>query len=70
MVKQFSIAASCGVGISMGLALLWLWCRLAAAALIGPLALELLYAMPEAVKIKKKMNSIQIFNKNLKSAES
>ena len=33
-------------------ALLWLWCRLAAAALIGPLAWELPYAEGAALKIK------------------
>ena len=34
-------------------ALLWLWCRLAAAAPIGPLAWELPYAMSVALKRKK-----------------
>jgi len=32
----------------------WLWCRLAAAALIGPLAWELPYAAGAALKKKKK----------------
>ena len=32
------------------LALLWLWCRLAAAAPIGPLPWELPYAVGEALK--------------------
>ena len=36
------------------LALLWLWCRLAAAAPIRPLAWELPYAAPSAIKRKKK----------------
>ena len=36
------------------LALLWPWCRLAAAALIGPLAWELPYATGAALKSKKK----------------
>ena len=37
---------SCGVGCrpSLDLALLWLWCKSAAIALIGPLAWELPYA--------------------------
>ena len=35
-------------------ALLWLWCRLAAVALIGPLAWEHPYAASEALKGKKK----------------
>ena len=50
---------SCGVSHRPGLdlALLWLWCRLAAAALIRPLAWEPPYAMGvdlERQKIKKK----------------
>ena len=36
------------------LTLLWLWCRLAAVALIHPLAWELLYAMDVALKSQKK----------------
>ena len=42
-----SIAMSCGVGrrCSSHPALLWLWCRLAAAAPIGPLAWEPPYAL-------------------------
>ena len=46
---------SCGVGRRHGsdLALLWLWCRLAAVALLRPLAWEPLYAMHEALKSKK-----------------
>ena len=46
-----------GVGLVPGLAqwlkdppLLWLWCRLAAVAPIGPLAWELPYAMGAALK--------------------
>ena len=35
-------------------ALLWLWCRLAAAAVIRPLAWELPYAMGVALKRKEK----------------
>ena len=53
------VAVSCGVGCRRGsdLALLWLWCRLAAVAPIGPLAWELLYASGAAVKSKKKKKS-------------
>ena len=36
------------------LALLWLWCRPAATAVIGPLAWESPYAMSAALKKKKK----------------
>ena len=55
---------SCGVGHRPGLdlALLWLWYRLAAAALIRtPLAWELPYAVGAALKRqkKKKVESIQ-----------
>ena len=47
---------SCGVGLKYisDLALLCLWCRPAAVALIGPLAWELLYAMGTALKTKTK----------------
>ena len=51
---------SCGVGrrCSSYLALLWLWCRLAATALIGPLAWEPPYgtggALEKARKRKRK----------------
>ena len=38
----------------LNLALLWLWCRLAAATLIPPLAWELPYAAGMALKEKKK----------------
>ena len=46
------MAVSCGVGrrCSLDLVLLWLWCRLAAIALIRPLALEPPYAMGVALK--------------------
>ena len=53
---------SCDVGHRRGsdLVLLWLWCRLAAAALIQPLAWEPPYAVGAALKRqktkKKKMN--------------
>ena len=46
---------SCGVGHGHGLdTLLWLWCRLAAAALILPLAWEPPYAVGVALKKPKK----------------
>ena len=47
---------SCGVGHRRGSdpTLLWLWCRLAAVALIQPLAWELPYAMGTALKRKNK----------------
>ena len=46
---------SCGAGHRCGLdlALLWLWCGLAAVALIQPLAWELSYAIGAALKKKK-----------------
>ena len=50
---------SCGVGRRHGLdpALLWLWYRLVATALIGPLAWELPYALD--VVLKKKRNEMK-----------
>ena len=47
---------SCGIGPRRGLdpALLWLWRRLAATALIGPLAWEPPYAMGVALRRQKK----------------
>ena len=55
-VKGSGIAMSCGVGCKGGLdpTLLWLWCRLEAAALFQPLAWELLYVTGAAIKSKKK----------------
>ena len=46
---------SCGVGRRLGLGpeLLWLWCRLAAVALIRLLAWEPPYARGAAIKSKK-----------------
>ena len=46
---------SCGVGRTCGsdLALLWLWCRWAAVALIRPLAWEPPYAVGVALKRQK-----------------
>ena len=58
-----SVAVSCGVGCRCGSdpVLLWLWCRLAAAAPIQPLACELPYAMGTALeKLRKNKNK----NKN------
>ena len=47
---------SCGVGRrhSSDLALLWLWCRLVAIALVRPLAWEPPYALSAALKRLKK----------------
>ena len=53
---------SYGVGLRNGsdLELLWLWPRLAAAALIGPLAWKLPYAIGVALKSKKKTMKIKV----------
>ena len=55
-VKGSSVAMSCGVGRRHGLdlALLWLWCRSAAAAPIQPLTWEPHYAVHVALKRKNK----------------
>ena len=47
---------SCGVGLrrSLDLALLWLWCRPSAVALIRPLAWEPPYAVGMALKRTKR----------------
>jgi len=47
---------SCGVGCrrSLDLALLWLWCRPAAVALMGPLAWEPPYAAGAGLKSRRK----------------
>jgi len=54
--QQSSVAMSCGVGCRCSLdpKLLWLWCRLAAAALLRCLVWELPYAMGVALKSKKR----------------
>ena len=61
---------SCGVGHRSGsdLALLWLWLwhRLAAVALIGPLAWEPPYASRAALKSKKKKKQTKKPTLNLK----
>ena len=44
---------SCGIGHGLDLALLWLWCRPAATALIRPLAWEPPYAAGAALKRTK-----------------
>ena len=55
-VKRSYVAVSCGVGCRRGLdlALLWLWCRPAAIALIKLLAWELPHAPGVALKMKKR----------------
>ena len=58
-VKDLALPMSCGVGCRSGsdmdLALLWLWCRLAATiAPTGPLAWELPYAAGVTLKKQKK----------------
>ena len=58
---------SCGVGRSgLDLALLWLWCRLAAAAPVQPLVWELPYALGAALK-KKKSTGNFFFSHRLQS---
>ena len=53
-IKESGVALSCGVDCrhSLDPTLLWLWYRLAAAALIRPLAQELPYAIVVALKSK------------------
>jgi len=55
-VKERGVSVSCGVGHRHGsdLALLWLWCRLAAIPPIQPLAWEPPYAVGAALKRQKK----------------
>ena len=57
-----SVAVSCGIDHRCGLdpALLWLWRRLVATALIGPLAWEPPYAMGVVLEIPKKKKVILI----------
>ena len=43
------------------LALLWLWCRLAAAAQIRPPSWELPYATGVALKVQKKKKKAELF---------
>ena len=62
---ESGIAMSCGVGNRHGLdlALLWLWCRLAAVALIWPLAWQPPRALGAALKRGKK-KSVVIWSSN------
>ena len=53
---------NCGVGRRSGLLWLWLWCRLAAAAPIQPLAWELSYATGADIKKKEKDKTIDHLN--------
>ena len=52
----------CGVGCRFGLdpALLWLWCRLVATALIRPLGWEPPYALGAALKSKEREKVVTI----------
>ena len=54
--QGFGVAVSCGVGRRCGLdpEWLWLWCRPAAVAPIGPLAWKLPYASGVALKRQTK----------------
>ena len=56
---------SCGVGCRHGsdLELLWLWCRLVAMVLIGPLAWEPPYAVGTALKRQKKEKKKRFFTR-------
>ena len=56
-VKDPALPVSCGVGCrrSSDLELLWLWCRLAATALIRPPAWEPPYAVGAALKKTKQI---------------
>ena len=52
-IPSLAVSYVVGYRCGPGLVLLWLWCRLAAVALVPPLAWELLYAMGVALKKKK-----------------
>ena len=71
LVKGSTVALSCSVGHrhSSDLALLWLWCRAEATALILPLAWELQYAVDEALKKKKKKKVQRVSEKGKLSFE-
>ena len=62
-VKGSGIVVSCGMVCIQGLdlALLWLWHRSAAAALVQHLAWELPYAVGVALKLKKKNLSVTAY---------
>ena len=68
---RISVAMSCGVGRRCGsdLAWLWLWCRLAAAAPIGPLAWEPPYAMGAAPKRQQQKQQQQKKKKKKRERE-
>ena len=55
-LQGFGIAMRCGIVPQRGSdpTLLWLWCRIAAAALIQPLGWELPYALGVTLKRKEK----------------
>ena len=65
MGKRSGVAVSCGAGHRRGSdpTLLWLWCRPAATAPIGPLAWEPPHAAGVALEIQKekKMSSPTLF---------
>ena len=71
-VNRSSVAMSCGVGrrCGSGPALLWLWRRLAATALIPSLAWEPPYAVGESQEMAKKDKKINKFLKNNKMSSS
>ena len=48
----------CRLQMRLDPVLLWLWCRPAATAPIGPLAWEPLYALSEALKSQKKKKKL------------
>ena len=54
------VAVSCGVGWDSDLALLWLWCGLAAVDPIRALAWELPYAIGAALKKTKKKSVLYV----------
>ena len=62
---------SCGVGCRRGFdpALLWLWCRLAAIAPVGPLAWESAYAMGVALENRQRQKKKSIYINELKVIE-
>ena len=67
-----SVAMSCGVGCrgSLDPMFLRLWYRLAATTPIGPLVLELPYAMGVPVKRKKKKKKVLLVTIENKTQES
>ena len=63
-VKGSTVALSCGVGCRCGsdVALLWLWCRLAAVGPMQPLTQELSYTVGVSIKRKKEKRNIYQMN--------